>query len=261
MQEHGYLEMDVPLLVPSAAMEPALHPYAVGQAFLHTSPEFALKKVLACGLPRVYSLGPCFRDEEAGPHHAPEFTMLEWYRVGVGYEEIMAEVESLLSTVCASVDRVFPTLPHLDWEETYTRYCGPPPADSEERTRLWLQEVEPHLPSPCIVRDYPADQAAFAAVRGECAERFELYWEGLELANAFTELLEADTLRSRWEAGNLVRTAEGRQPHPLDADLLEAVARHPRAGGIALGVDRLVMILLEKENIADVRIPGANPRG
>ena len=187
--------------------------------------------------------------------------MLEWYRVGAGYEEIMVEVESLLDAVCASVGKTFPALPQLDWMETYTRCCGAPPADPEERMRLWLQEVEPCLPSPCLVRDFPADQAAFAAVRGERAERFEVYWEGLELANAFTELLDPEVLRSRWQEGNQRRTAEGRQPHPLDTDLLAAVAQHPRAGGIALGVDRLLMILLEKENINQVRIPGANPRG
>ena len=137
------------------------------------------------------------------------------------------------------------------------RFAGTPPSpDPIEATRTWINDIEPKLTAPTLVRDYPARDAAFAVVRGEIAERFEFYWEGVELANAFTELMDAKELRQRWNAANAARVERGRTPYPIDSRLVAAVSRHPRCGGIALGVDRLVMLLLGASSIHEVRVQG-----
>jgi len=259
--EQGFIEIEAPALVMSAALEEHLEALPVGgaspQRWLHTSPEFALKRVLAAGLPRIFSIGPCFRSEEQGPHHASEFTMLEWYRVGCDYRGIMDDLVALLGVTAASVGRALPEVEHLTVDEAYRRHSGGP-ADSDpvEAARTWVNDVELKLTAPTIVRDYPASEAAFSQVRGGIAERFELYWEGVELANAFTELLDPAELEARWAKNNLARVADRRPPHPVDHRLIEAVGRHPRCGGIAVGVDRLVMVLLGIDDIRDARVGG-----
>jgi elongation factor P--(R)-beta-lysine ligase len=257
MHLNGYLEIEVPVLVKSPALEEHLHPVRAGNGYLHTSPEFAMKRVLAMGLPRIFSITPCFRDEEVGCHHGQEFTMLEWYRAGAGYREVMEECLGLLQDVAATVGVDIGETQTLTWAQAYVRYTGSEaPADEIEAMRVWVNDIEPKLQAPTFIIDYPANQAAFATVRGDIAERFELYWRGVELANAFTELLDPVELRERWSASGVARAEAGREPHPIDERVISAVSRHPRAGGIALGVDRLVMLLSGARSIHEVRLPG-----
>jgi lysyl-tRNA synthetase class 2 len=257
MHVNGYLEIEVPVLVKSAGLEEHLHPVKAGDAYLHTSPEFALKRLLAMGLPKIFSITPCFRDEELGCHHGQEFTMLEWYRAGAGYREIMAECLELLQSSAAAAGVDIGEAQTITWAQAYEKFTGaPPPSDEIEAMRVWVNEIEPKLQAPTFIVDYPSSQAASATVRGSIAERFELYWRGVELANAFTELLDPVELRERWEASGKARIEAGRGPHPIDERVISAVAHHPRAGGIALGVDRLVMLLTGADSIHDVRLPG-----
>ncbi len=218
-----------------------------------------MKRVLADGLPRIYTLGPCFREEERGPLHSREFTMLEWYRAGAGYREMMDEVESLLRTLAGIAGLGIPSVERIRWHEAFREHAGDLPDTDDQALRLWVEKVETRFLGPTIVYDYPASMAAFARVRGEVAERFELYWQGVELANAFTELLDPKELSRRWTHNNAGRLAAGRKPYPVDGRLLAAVARHPRAGGIALGWDRLVMLLLQAPDIQSVQVPGVLP--
>ncbi len=236
-------------------MEQFLHAIPAGDHWLHTSPEFALKRVLAAGLPRIYFMGSCFRDEEGGPLHTSEFTMLEWYRAGAGYREIMQEVGVLLHAVSSSVGLPAPTLVHTTWKEAFEKHVGhPAPPDLSEALRLWVERVEPSLLSPTIVRDYPSELAALATIRGTVCERFELYWKGVELANAYTEITDAQEAQERWRAENKAREEAGRSPHPVDPRVLAAIGRHSRAGGIALGVDRLILVLLGLKDIREIRL-------
>ena len=254
--EHGFLEIDVPVLVRSGALEEHLEALAVDGRFLHTSPEFALKRVLAAGLPRVYAITPCFRSEEHGRLHGTEFTMLEWYRTGVGYREIAEDLRGLLAVAASALDATLPPIDELTVAEAFARHAGGRPEDPLEAQRSWVGEVEPRLDRPTLVWDYPADEAAFACVRGDVAERFELYWRGVELANAFSELGDGDELLERWQTNNTARARAGRPPHPVDERLVDAVRQHPRAGGIAVGVDRLLAVLLERDDIHSLRVGG-----
>ena len=251
--DHGFVEIEAPTLVRSPALEEHLEAIPAGDGWLHTSPEFALKRVLAAGLPRIFSITPCYRAEEWGPLHTTEFTMLEWYRVGTDYRGVMDDCEALTRAAAAAVDVELGAFERRTVAECWP---VPPPADPAEAMRLWVNDVEQTLVSPTLVMDYPADQCAFAEVRGPIAERFELFWKGTELGNAFTELLDPGELRERWAKSNTAREAEGRAAYPIDERLLIAVAQHPRCGGMAMGLDRLVMLLLGASDIRDVRVPG-----
>lgn len=248
--EHGYLEVHTPALVRSPAMEEHLEAVPAADGFLHTSPEFAMKRVLAAGLCRIYQITPCFRGEEVGAHHSREFTMLEWYRVGAGLPELMDEVSDLIAAAARAVGAPVP-----DFQRVKTAALLEDTGDPDDWFFRWVDQVEPTLTAPTIVHDYPAWQAALARTRGEVADRFEVYLGGLELANAFHEELSSSTLRSRWDEGNQRRAAAGRPPHPIDGAFLDAVDRMPRCAGIALGVDRLVMALTGARDISDVQVP------
>lgn len=266
--DHGYLEVPTPVRVPSPALEPQLFALEAEGAWLRTSPEFALKRVLAAGLPRIYEIGPCFRGREQGPWHATEFTMLEWYRVGAALEDLMDEVEGLVGAAAAALGRPAPSA----WSRTTVgalfrahtgldAHTAPAHAlsrrDADDREaawfRRWIEDVEPHLTAPTFVADWPADQAALARVvgrtEGPVARRFEAFLGGVELANAFEELTDAAELRARWSDARAQQRAEGEVPHPVDEALLDAVDRMPPTSGIALGVDRLVAVLTGRTHI------------
>ena len=247
--DHGYLEVHTPSLVPSPALEPYLEPVRVGDGFLHTSPEFAMKRVLAAGLPRIYQIGPCFREEEQGAHHSREFTLLEWYRVGAGTQELMDEVEALIAAAARSVGAEIPVFARRAVSSLLVDR-----GDQDAWFFEWVDRVEPTLTAPTIVYDYPKWQAALARIRGSVADRFEVYLGGLELANAFAEEMEGDEIRQRWNEANENRRARNRPIHPIDEAFLAAVDRMPRCAGIALGVDRLVMALTGQDDIAAVQV-------
>jgi lysyl-tRNA synthetase class 2 len=247
--DHGYLEVHTPVLVPAGAMEPHLEPVEVAKLQLHTSPEFAMKRVLAAGLGRIYQMTPCFREEEVGPHHSREFTMLEWYRAGAGTPELMDEVEALIGAAAAAIDKPAPTFERRPVESFLPHDLLP-----DEWFFQWVDAIEPTLTSPTIVYDYPHWQAALAQRRGRHADRFEVYLGGVELANAFAEELSSDELRRRIARNNAVRQDSGRPPHPIDERFLFAVDRMPRAAGIALGIDRLVMVLTGATELSQVQV-------
>lgn len=258
--DHGYLEVPTPVLVPSAGMEEHLHPVRAEGGLLRTSPEFALKRVLAAGLPRIYEIGPCFRDREHGDWHGREFLMLEWYRVGAGPAEVMDEVEQVVAAAAAALGTTPPpwrrrTVRALFLEATGLDLATASAADLSPRDpawddaffRRWVEEVEPTFTEGLFVTEWPASQAALAQVRDgggwPFAERFEAFLHGVELANGFLELLDPVEQRRRFAAANASRIAAGEAPHPVDEGFVAAVGRMPRTTGIALGLDRLVAAL------------------
>ena len=246
---HGYIEVHTPVLVPSPAMEEHLEPVHVGEQFLHTSPEFAMKRALAAGLCRIYQIAPCFREEELGVHHSREFSLLEWYRAGAGTPELMDEVEDLIGVAAEAVG-----LPRPTFTRRAVADLIEDTGDPDRWFHTWVDRVEPTLSAPTIVHGYPAWQAALATLRGGVADRFEVYLGGVELANAFCEETDAAVLEARWTHSNALRQAAGRLPHPVDHALLAATPHMPRCAGIALGIDRLVMVLTGAEHIREVQV-------
>ena len=251
----GFLEVDTPVRLAAPAPEAHIDcpPVATG-GFLRASPELQMKRLLAAGLERIYQIGPCFRDGERGRRHNPEFTMLEWYRREATYREIAEDMVALLKTL--GVDTPACT---LGVREAYRRFAGWDPWQTWDADRFDVDmatRVEPGLKDLGLVflTDYPVACASLAKVSGDVAERWELYWDGLELANCFTELCDAGEQRRRFVAAREERRALGEADYPLDEAFLESVAAIGSAAGVALGVDRLVMKLLGLDALSSVRM-------
>lgn len=252
LAEDGFVEVEPPVLVDGPALEPTLEALSADGGWLHTSPEFALKRVIAAGLPRVFAITPCFRGEEWGPHHGREFSMLELYRCNTGYLDLIPLVQDL---VHAAADALKTPRPTFRTTTVAALFGGEIPSDDAVFFRTWVEEIDPALTEPTFVVDYPARHAALAEVRGEVSERVEVYLGGLELGNGFTELRDGDELRARFLASAAARRAEGRTPHPVDEGVIRATTTLPRCAGIAIGLDRLVMALTGARDIAAVRVP------
>lgn len=276
----SFLEVQTPLLTPSPAPEPHIDAVATAcGSFLATSPELYMKRLLAAGFERIFQISPVFRVGERGRLHLPEFTMLEWYRLAVDYRQLQEECIGLIRFVCRAVGRAGPfpygekTLnAYAAWEritvrEAFRRYAGWEPGPQPDPDRFDLDlvgKVEPNLgcPSPTILCDYPADQAALARLKPDdptVAERFELYWAGIELANGFSELTDPLEQRDRFARTLEQRRRSGRRVYPMPEAFLSSLGRLGDCAGIALGVDRLVMILGGHDHIDAVVAFSPNP--
>ena len=260
----GFVEVETPVRIAAPAPEPHIDcPAAIARpdaaalarpTFLRASPELQMKKLLAAGMDRIYQIGPCFREGERGRRHGPEFTMLEWYRASADYLDILADMEALLA-------EFFNFNGHkserITVREAYQRWALWDPFAEWDAERFDLDmatKIEPNLPGGSVfLMDYPPQAASLAKLRGNVAERWELYVNGLELANAFTELTDPAEQRRRFEEARAERRRLDEADYPLDEDFLDALARMPPAGGVALGVDRLVMLVCGVDDIAMVR--------
>ncbi|HKJ04770.1 MAG TPA: EF-P lysine aminoacylase EpmA [Geopsychrobacteraceae bacterium] len=263
-----YLEVETPQRLPVNAPERHIDAVACGDWDLQTSPELAMKRLLAAGYNKIFQLTHCWRDQERGQRHLPEFTMLEWYQSDCDYRETMKECERLLRHLVPTgtlhyrkivIDLTAP-FERLTVIEAFQRYCQCDVSQALKDGRfdeLIAYEIEPHLgrERPTILYDYPAELAALARRKPEqpeLAERFELYIAGLEVANAFSELTEVNEQRHRFETDEAARRGLGKQPRPLPEPFLVEMESLPPSAGIALGVDRLVMLLTNTETIDDV---------
>ncbi|CAN5726063.1 EF-P lysine aminoacylase EpmA [soil metagenome] len=285
------IEVETPLLSAAGNTDPNIAAFqlefsglsdgATGTRWLRTSPEFALKRLLAAGVGDCYELGRVFRDGEAGGRHNPEFTMLEWYRLGFDHHRLMDEAVELVGQALAMVGRAA-TLERVAFRDLYHRELGLDPMTAPEadlRAALgditidpagltrddWLDllmthRLQPAFPTDRItaVLDYPASQCALARIAPDTAgtpvaQRFELYLGSLELANGYHELADVHEQAERFDRDLEIRRARGAMTPPRDERLLEALAAGlPDCAGVALGVDRLLMSMLGTGRIADV---------
>ncbi len=276
--------METPLLCRAGVTDPAIEPLLVelgsvlgAPRFLQTSPEYAMKRLLAAGSGPIFQIGRAFRDGEAGPRHNPEFTLLEWYRPGFDHHALMAEVAGLVQHCLGarpwrrvSYRQVFLDSLGIDPHEApvwHLEDCARDhldPGDLSGDRDLWLDLLMSHLVAPGLageemvfVHDYPESQAALARtaeVDGiTVGQRFELFVDGMELANGFFELGDAAEQRRRFERDNQRREDAGLPRRPLDEALLQALeAGLPDCSGVALGIDRLLMLQRGESDIRRV---------
>lgn len=305
-----FAEVETPALQTSPGLEPHLHAFTTSQEdiagrelnkfYLHTSPEFAMKKLLVAGAGNIFQLARVFRNRERSHTHHPEFVMLEWYRTGANYEAVMEDTVGLLRAVARAAEaKEFRWQgkvadPFREWErisvnECFQKYVGielldtienplqpnpgrlaavakaklgisSSPGDSWDDLffRIFLDHIEPKLGvgSPTILYDYPISMAALSRSKKSdprLAERFEVYVCGLELANAFSELTDAKIQRARFEADMDLKEELYGYRYPIDQDFLAALEHGlPECAGIALGMDRLVMLATGAEHIDEV---------
>ncbi len=285
--ERGVLEVETPALSAAGTTDPQIESVTAtvrGAArpwYLATSPEFAMKRLLAAGSGDIYQICRVFRDGELGRWHNPEFTLIEWYRVGYDDDALMRETEALVATLLAPARRLAPAA-RLTYAEALRLHAGVDAWDDDEATlaqaavRLGVEcgaaldrdarldllmglVVGPRLgrgERPTFICDYPPSQASLARLRPgppAVAARFELYLDGVELANGFHELTSATEQRARFEADNRLRRSRGQPEVPIDERLLAALAAGmPDSAGVALGFDRLVALGAGAGSLAEV---------
>ncbi len=282
------MEVETPSLSAATVTDPHLHsmsclytgPFASKgrKLYLQTSPEFAMKRLLAAGSGPIFQICKAFRNAEEGQHHNPEFTLLEWYRPGFDHHALMNEVDELLSELIGT-----PPAERASYGEVFERHVGLSPHSASSRQLAerahklgvkevpnlgadrdnWLHLLMSHLVAPRLGRerpsfvyDYPRSQAALARLRPDeptLAERFELYVDGVELANGFHELTDVEEARRRFQVDSDTRRTAGLAAVAPDERLLDALASGlPPCAGVALGVDRLVMLACGAAALADV---------
>lgn len=271
-KERDFLEVETPIRAPAIAPEPNIVPYESEDWFLAASPELHMKRLLAAGYPKLYQFSHCFRKGERGLWHNPEFIMLEWYRKGAGYLTIIADMEQMVLKIAAGLGRkntiiyrgreidLTPPWPRITVKEAYLKAAGWDPTAAYDPARFDIDFIAKVLPSfpfdrPTVLLDYPAAAASLARLKPEnkqVAERAEVFIGGLELANAYSELTDAKEQAARFrEAVEEIRMERGKNM-PLPEKFLEAVKRLPDCGGIALGIDRLVMLFCDTGSIDEV---------
>lgn len=270
--ERGYLEITTPIRVLTVAQEEHIDAEPSGDHYLRTSPEMHMKRLLAAGYEKIFQMGACFRLGERGTWHNPEYTMLEWYHVGIDYNALLKETQELIQQVALetlghqtitfqgqSIDLGSP------WNvvtvsKAFQQFAGWDPTTEFDPERFDLdlvEKVEPQLKgkAPVILTDYPTPLAALARRKPSnpsVGERWELYIGGLEIANAYTELTDPIEQRKRFQDTAAYREHHGKPVYPIDEDFLKALdSGLPLTAGIALGVDRLLMLFADIPAIAD----------
>ena len=246
------VEVQTPVLGPATVTDPDVESIAVpGYGFLQTSPEYQMKRLLSAGAPSIYQLGPVFRHEERGRLHSPEFTMLEWYRLGFDDQQLMLEVAELVAVVLG---------PGNVQTVTYQQLVG----DLSDRGNFQRSELDLRFAEACeslqpgrfFVVDYPADQAALARLRPDnpsVAARFELVIDGVEIANGYWELLDPTEHERRFAADRVRRKTLGRMDVEPDQPFLAALRSGlPNCAGVALGIDRLLMLAQSADRLDEV---------
>ena len=290
--ERDVWEVETPILSQSAPTAPYLDSFTTDYSpigsqlkqthYLQTSPEFAMKRLLAAGSGSIYQLARVFRNGEQGRLHSPEFTMLEWYRPDLTLNQLIDEVNRLLQYVFhfkpisrLSYRGIFEfylklnvfSCPDDDIKHCALGHINSLPADFETDRDGWLEllmshVIEPRLAAmnlPVFIYDFPASQAQLAKVikdrdGNDVADRFELYIDGVEIANGYNELLDADELRQRFEKDNYQRRQQNKPEIPIDENLLAAMKSGlPECSGVALGLDRLIMLASNSQQIQAVQ--------
>jgi lysyl-tRNA synthetase class 2 len=270
--DHGYLEVDTPHRIPAPAPESHIDAIPAGEWFLHTSPELCMKRMVAGGYEKIFQICHCWRSGERGSRHIPEFALLEWYRSGCDYVALMAECEAMIQAAATAVDAgqsltyqgqeidLSSPWKRISVEEAFRSYA---PLSMRQALKqdlfdeIMVGDIEPNLGlgKPAFIYDYPAERKALARLkpgRPDLAERFELYVGGLEIANAFSELADGDEQRERFRQENEYRRSMGRPVYPMPEKFLSELDDMPLSAGIALGIDRLVMVLLDAPSIDEV---------
>ncbi len=286
-EDRDFVEVETPALVPSPGLDVHLEAFEVrtpkgkSAGWLATSPEYQMKRLLSAGAKRIFQLCRSYRGEEHGRHHEREFTMLEWYRADATSDDVIRDTEELVAFVADAIANSG-DYPLLLQQESTPKKRGLSPfaapwrrvtveeaieshanvtlralaGDDERSFRVWAEEVQPQLgrERPVIVTDWPSSMASLARLKPNgMADRFEAFFHGVELCNGFGELTDAAEQRRRFQQDQAAREAVGAPVYPIDERFLEDLERGmPQSGGNALGVDRLLMLLVGADSIQNV---------
>jgi lysyl-tRNA synthetase class 2 len=267
----GFIEIETPIRVPAIAPEQFIMPFTSESWFLSTSPELQMKRLLSAGYDKIFQICHCFRKDERGQNHNPEFTMLEWYRAPATYEDIIKDTEqlvldlsrkygtgSILNYRDKKIDLTLPW-PRITVREAYLNWAGWDPVINFDGQRFdddMVNKIIPNFPSerPTVILDYPTECASLARLKpgkSQVAERAEVFIGGLEIANGFSELNDPAEQVKRFKHEMELMHQSGK-PAILPEKFLQAIQTLPECSGIAVGIDRLVMLLCDAISIDDV---------
>jgi len=267
-----YLEVDTPIRSPNIIPEAHIDPVTTEEYYLQASPELYMKRLLSKGVDKIFQIRKCFRKNERGTHHLPELTMLEWYTKDNTYLDLMDQCRELIKFIATRLDledqiKYQDKIIDLDkqWQTITVEQAFEIFADKSLEKALKDNsfdeiisfQIEPFLgnKTPAFLCDYPASLASLSKLKSEnpeYAQRFEFYIAGIELANGFTELIDPVEQRMRFEKENHIRLLKNMQPVPMPDKFLKDLENMPECAGIALGIDRLVMIFCDTDSIDDV---------
>jgi lysyl-tRNA synthetase class 2 len=256
--ERGFIEVETPIRLKIPCMELHIDAEPSGEQYLRTSPEIFHKQLLASGHDKIFELGKCFRRGERGPLHHPEYTMLEWYRANADYMDVLEDTKALIRNVSEGRDFGPGGWKHLSISEAFLEFAGWDPVGHYDEDRFnidLVEKVEPalkQLGGVIVLIDYPEEAAALSRRKPDnprVAERWELYLDGIEIANAYSELTDPAEQRRRFEECAEQRTALGKEAYPIDEAFMQSLEKMPPSGGVALGVDRLIMLLCNGESL------------
>ena len=271
-KNQDFLEVETPTRMPAVAPEPYIIPFESGDWFLSTSPELHMKRMLAAGYEKLFQFSHCFRKGERGRWHNPEFTMLEWYRAGADYDRIIRDIEELITALAKKLGfkntvnyggqaiEIRPPWPRTTVKDAFVSAAGWDPTGDCVARRFDIDFVEKVLPSfnprrPTVLVDYPSQMASLARLKpgdAAVAERAEVFIGGLEMANAYSELADAAEQEKRFRETIGQIRKERDQNMAMPQLFMESLARLPACGGVALGIDRVVMLLCDAPSIDDV---------
>lgn len=267
----GFTEVETAVRIPAPAPEEHIDcPPCKDGGFLRASPELQMKKLLAEGMDKIYEIGPCFREGELGSRHNPEFTMIEWYRKDSSYLAIKDDLKALFQELYlhhSTLNTCHLSFRELTVREAYRQFANWDPWESFDQDRFdfdMATKIEPALKEmggPVFLMDYPPECASLARLSTrhselgsyEVAERWEFYYDGMELANCFSELCDEEEQRRRFLKSKENRRALGESDYPLDEEFFKCLPKMGNASGVALGVDRLIMVLTGAKTIQEVR--------
>jgi len=270
--DHDYIEIETPIRIPAPASEAHIDAIESGNWFLQTSPELCMKILLSAGFRKIFQICKCFRQGERGRLHLPEMSMLEWYRTNSNYLDLMDECENLIGQVARHINSkskiayqgseidLTPPWRRISVSQAFKRFTSlsmEAALENDSFDQILVEAIEPNLgrSQPEFLHDYPASRGALARTKPDdsrYAERFELYIGGLEICNAFSELNDPVEQRRRFEAERTLRKTAGRPVYPMPEKFLAALGNMPEAAGNALGIDRLVMLFTDSNQIDDV---------
>lgn len=286
MQEQGVLEVVTPALSIAGTTDPNIHSFPVANQFLHTSPEFPMKRLLAAYETDIYQVASVFRDGEAGRYHNAEFSLLEWYRIGMDHVALMDDVSALMKSIMQLFDMPWVAPVKVRYTDAVSNVCEKPFAQLsvvdiervfDQHARSYPKAIGDDLDAAMdllmdefvvsefaedratFVTEYPASQAALARITIDddnirIAERFEMYWGSVELANGFHELADASEQRERFEHEQRIRIDRGQKSVPIDHHLIAALTHGlPNCAGVAIGLDRLMLLLSGTDHIDAVQ--------
>ena len=259
--KNNFIEVETPIIIKNPCIEDNIDAIKCSNNYLRTSPELYHKRILSSGISKIFEIGKCFRDKEIGKLHHPEYTMLEWYRLNSDYNIMLDDISKIIEIVCNEFNREVPPKKIFSVQEIFKKLTNWDPIysfDKDKFNDLLVSVVEPYFKKTkglIFLKDFPIELAALSKSSDKnrkLAERWELYIDGIEIANAYSELTDINEQESRFIECQKERYKQGKEIYQIDQKFLQSLSLIPSAGGCALGIDRLLLWILNKDSLNDL---------